>query len=255
MAVYLINAISAIPASPAAGDIIRFSAAITTGIPTTLKKVDGTTQETAIGVGSEYRYYGPNWLKIGSDVSATPLKDAPVLAATEFSNAILAAVHNETDSGRIRKFGFAVAHKALQAANPLGVSFEDVTLYERTASADIPVSSVTVPVQLDIKEGVIRHSFNDGYFAFTFFRGRSSYSLRNPSGFVHTDSRFILKNRWFATQNAGGEVIPFSPSNETSLPRFWKASDTSFYAFTDTSKKINIYKIVGHKLLFTLQTP
>ena len=255
MAVHLISSIAQIPASPAAGDIIRFSAAITTGIPSTLKKIDGTTQETAIGVGSEYRYFSPNWLKIGSDVSATPLKDAPVLAATEFSNAILAAVHNETASGRIRKFGIAILHKALQAVNPLQLEFEDVVLYERTADADIPESSATLPIDLDIKTGVTRHNFNDGYYAFTFFRGRNSYATRNPDGFNHSDDRFVSKARWFATQKAGGEVVRFSDAGVTRLPSVWKASDTSFFAYVDVGFKNTIFKVVGHKLTLGLQTP
>ena len=255
MAVHLISAISAIPASPAAGDIIRFSAAITTGIPSTLKKVDGTTTETAIAVGSEYRYYGTNWLKIGSDVSATPLKDVSVLASTEFSNAIMAAVHNETASGRIRKFGMSILHKALQAVNPLQLTFEHVTLYERTAQADLPDGSTVNPVSLDIRTGVTRHNFNDGYFAFSFFSHRLNYTSRNPDGFYFAASRFVFKDRWDATQQSAGEVIQFYDIGGQRLPGLWKASNTSFYVWTDSGYNINIYKIVGHKLKIGLKTP
>ena len=255
MAVHLINSIASIPASPAAGDIIRFSAAITTGIPSTLKKIDGTTTETAIAVGSEYRYYGTNWLKIGSDVSATPLKDVSVLASTEFSSAILAAVHNETASGRIRKFGMSILHKALQAVNPLGLVFEHVPLYNKTAEADLPRASKTTPVDLDIKTGVTRHSFADGYFAFTFFTNRGTYTDRDPDGFRFRYQRFIFKDQWDATQQSGGEAIVFIDSGANRLPGIWKASDTTFYVWTDTGFKINVYKIVGHKLTLGLKTP
>ena len=257
MAVHLINSIASIPASPAAGDIIRFSAAITTGIPSTLKKVDGTTTETAIAVGSEYRYYGgPQlWLKIGSDVSATPLKDVSVLASTEFSSAILAAVHNETASGRIRKFGMSILHKALQAVNPLQLTFEHVTLYNKTAHADLPTASKTVPVQLDIRTGVTRHSFEDGYFAFTFFMTRAAYSDRTPVGFRFNREKFVFKARWDATQQSGGETIKITDQGATRLPGFYKASDTSFYAWTDLNFKTDIYKVVGHKLSLGLKTP
>ena len=254
MAVHLINAISAIPASPAAGDIIRFSAAITTGIPSTLKKVDGTTTETAIAVGSEYRYYGTNWLKIGSDVSATPLKDVSVLASTEFSTAILAAVHNETASGRIRKFGMSILHKALQAVNPLQFSIEDVTLYNRTAITDLPQSSNTVPISLDIRTGVTRHNFDDGYFAFTFLGRRTTYTTKSANAYRYQVERFILKHRWFATQD-GNEVINLNDSGVTDTPRIWKASNTTFFAHAGVNKVTGLYSIIGHKLKLGLQTP
>ncbi len=253
MAVHLISAISAIPASPAAGDIIRFSAAITTGIPSTLKKVDGTTTETAIAVGSEYRYYGTNWLKIGSDVSATPLKDVSVLASTEFSNAILAAVHNETASGRIRKFGMSILHKALQAVNPLQLQLETVTLYEVTSNDDIPISSITNPIQLDIKQGITRHNFNDGYFAFEIYKGRDPYSPRNPDGYAHDESIIVFKDRWFATQQSGGEVIKFAGTSK--VPTVWKASNTSFFGWAESGFKTDIFKIEGHRLTLNLKTP
>ena len=67
MAVDLINAVSNIPASPTAGDVIRFGTAITSGIPSNVKKANGTTTETAISVGDEYRYISTNWMKIGGD--------------------------------------------------------------------------------------------------------------------------------------------------------------------------------------------
>lgn len=180
-----------------------------------------------------------------------PLKDEPILSASEFENAILGAISDGTARGRVRQLGIALLHQALQATNPLELSVETTTLYERTDNASLPISSITVPVNLDIKQGATRHNFTDGYFAFTFFEGRIDYTNRNPDGYYH-ESNFVFKDRWFATQQPGGEVIRFEG---TRPPSVWKASDTSFFAFAHASQRNNISKVVGHKFLLNLQTP
>ena len=181
-----------------------------------------------------------------------PLKDEPILSASEFADAILGAISDGTTGGRARQLGIALLHKALQAVNPLQFIFEDVTLYERTASSGVPLSSNTVPIQLDIKEGATRHNFNDGYFAFTFFRGRHAYTSRSREAFYHASDRFVTKDRWFATQD-GNEAIRFDGT--TRVPAVWKASDTSFFGFSATSYRNDIYKVIGHRIKLNLQTP
>ena len=181
-----------------------------------------------------------------------PLKDEPILSASEFEEAILGAISDGTAQGRARQLGIAILHQALQAVNPLELIIENVTLYERTSNADIPLSSRSAPIQLDIKQGVTRHNFNDGYFAFTFFRGHHAYSTRSPEAYYHSNFKFVFKDRWFATQ-AGNEIIRFTGTQR--VPAIWKASDTSFFGFTANSFKTDIYKVVGHKLLLNLRTP
>lgn len=181
-----------------------------------------------------------------------PLKDEPILSASEFEDAILGAISDGTAQGRARQLGIAILHKALQAVNPLQLAVETTTLYERTTLNDLPVSSVTVPVQLDIKQGTTRHNFNDGYHAFTFYRGRRNFGDSNPDRFYH-ESNFVFKDRWFATQQAGGEAIRFS--GQIRVPTIWKASNTSFFAWAFQAFKTDIFKIEGHKLTLNLQTP
>ena len=48
--------------------------------------------------------------------NTNPLKDQPILDPSEFTTAILGAVHDDTGQGRLRQLGFAIAHQALQAA-------------------------------------------------------------------------------------------------------------------------------------------
>ena len=63
--------------------------------------------------------------------NTTPLKDQSTLdVASEAATAILGAVHNDTERGRLRKLGMAILHQALQAANPLQIKIEDTTLFE-----------------------------------------------------------------------------------------------------------------------------
>ncbi|MDE0398880.1 MAG: hypothetical protein OXL96_13880 [Candidatus Poribacteria bacterium] len=60
-----INAVSDIPSSRMKGDVIRISTAIASNIPAILRGRDGTTTETALQVGNEYRWDGTNYVKIG----------------------------------------------------------------------------------------------------------------------------------------------------------------------------------------------
>ena len=137
MAATLINAVADIPASPTAGDIIRFGTQITSGIPSSVKKANGTTTETLITVGSEYRYISTNWMRIGGDVIiTTPLKDADLLDSGEFADAILGAVHNDLSSGELRQFGLSLFHQALQSVNPLEVSLETTAIFERVYGSE-----------------------------------------------------------------------------------------------------------------------
>ena len=63
--------------------------------------------------------------------NTNPLKDQPILdVASEAGTAILGAVHNDTETGRLRKLGMAILHQALQAANPLELNLVKDTLVE-----------------------------------------------------------------------------------------------------------------------------
>ena len=183
-----------------------------------------------------------------------PLKDEPILSPSEFADAILGAISDGTTTGRARQLGIALLHQALQAVNPLQLLIEDVTLYDRKTSADLAVSSKTVPVQLDIRTGATRHNFNDGYFAFTFLRGRVAYSFKDANAYIFSDQRFVTKDRWFATQG-GNEVIRIVDRGITRAPGVWKASNTSFFAFLDNGHRNDIYRIVGHRLAINLKNP
>ena len=187
MAVSLINSIANIPMSPDDGDIIRFSVAITSGIPNTVKKANGTTTETAIVVGAEYRYIGANWLKIGGDeIETTPLRNATTLdVSSEAADAILGAVHNAQASGRLRQFGFAVAHQALQAANPLSIG--RVTLYDGNPSSGTN--------NLDIRTGSTRHNFTDDYFLIELL---AEYSNQRNN---HNAQKLIGAETWNASSS------------------------------------------------------
>ena len=192
MATYLINAIASIPSNPQDDDVIRFGTPITTGIPSTIKKADGTTTEDAIVVGYEYRYFSSQsaWLKIGGDpIITTPLRDAPVLATSEFLSAILGAVHTNNPDGRLRKLGFALAHQALQEVNPLEISSEEVVLYAKQST------SITANTSLDIKTGITRHLFDDGYTFIAAFLGSSAtknFTMVPIDEFRDTNNTFRL---------------------------------------------------------------
>ena len=183
-----------------------------------------------------------------------PLKDEPILSASEFADAILGAISDGTTTGRARQLGIALLHQALQAVNPLQLQLEDVTLYDRASSSGLPQSSKTVPVQLDIRTGSTRHNFNDGYFAFTFLRSRTNYTFKDTNAYHFGGERFVFKDRWFATQD-GNEVIRIVDRGVTRTPGVWKASNTSFFAFLDNNHRTDIYRIVGHRLAINLQNP
>lgn len=180
-----------------------------------------------------------------------PLKDEPILSDSEFEDAILGAISDGTAQGRARQLGIALLHQALQEVNPLQLVTESTTLYKRTTQTDLPNSSLTTAINLDIKQGTTRHNFNDGYFAFTFFRGRHNFANTNPDRYSH-ETILVFKDRWFATQQAGGEIIQYGGIRP---PRVWKASNTSFFSFSAAGFKTDIYRIDGHKLSLNLQTP
>ena len=238
MAVTLINSISSIPGSPTAGDIIRFSVVITSGIPSTVKKANGTTRETTIAVGSEYRYIGTNWLKIGGDeIVTTPLKDATVLASSEFGNMIMAAVHNSQNAGRLRQFGASLLHQALQEANPLEGSTERIILFNESTNAGNN--------NLGIRTGVIRHSFNDDYFAIAFIGTQSNFP--NDS----FPLLYIPIEIWDDT-NSGQRLQYFTRGTSVGTAYIYKVSNTSFNINAPVPADLKIY---GYKLSFALETP
>ena len=258
MAVTLINSISSIPGSPTAGDIVRFSAAITAGIPSTVKKANGTTRETAIVVGSEYRYIGTNWLKIGGDeIVTTPLKDATVLASSEFEDMIMGAVHNSQNSGRLRQFGASLLHQALQVANPLGLTIEDIDIFSRDYGSELWIPNAPVlgtAIDLDIKEGTTRHSFADDYFAYSivFTNQQTNDSSKRIANAFMTQAQLDLElpTDYQATV---GSFISLGISSGGAID-FRKLSDTSI-AFRSISTSDYLHKIIGHKFTVELETP
>lgn len=183
-----------------------------------------------------------------------PLKDEPILSAAEFEDAILGAISDGTTAGRARQLGLTLLQQALQAVNPLQLQLTDVILYNRVTANDLPFSSTSVPVNLDIKEGTTRHNFDDGYFGFTFLRNRVAYTNKDSDAYHFSDERFISRDRWFATQD-GDEVIRIVDRGVTRTPGLWKASNTSFFANLDTNHKTDLFRIIGHRLSISLQTP
>ena len=252
MAVTLINAVADIPASPTAGDIIRFGTAITSGIPSSVKKANGTTTETAILVGSEYRYIGTNWLRIGGDpIQSSPLKDASTLADGEFETAILGAVSNGLNSGRIRKFGFEKAQQALQAENPIQIDIEGTEILQRAYGSEIEGSSLSPgsTVNLDIREGTTRHSFADGYFGylFIFVNHRTNNASKSIYRVFMMQEEIDISYPPNYSENSG-LIGPITSTNNFAIR---KINNTSFKFFGGDT----LQKIIGYKLELSLQTP
>ena len=233
MATTLINAISDIPASPTAGDIIRFGTAITSGIPNKVKKANGTTRETIIIVGSEYRYIGTNWMKIGGDeIETTPLKDITTLAESEFETMIMGAVHNAQNSGRLRKFGLSLLHQALLEVNPLSFELERETLYDNTITVDGTY--------------IFDNSRNINDYLFLEFE-----TLNGVVGGASTVYYIITtKNKWKRTSSTSFLRIHENTGATTS--ELYYVSDTSFYIDKSTSGNPDL-KIYGYKPSISLE--
>ena len=241
MAIDLINAISAIPSSPDEGDIIRFSTSITSGIPNIVKKANGTTRETSIIVGGEYRYIGTNWLKIGGDeIQTTPLKDATVLVESEFENMIMGAVHNSQNSGRLRQLGASILHQALQAANPLSLQFENDIIFEN----DINSSGT---YNLDIRTGSTPYTFTD-YQSLVFESGTS------PIDTAH--ATYLIPRSVFETEYDSSRPLRVAAQagGNSSSPEIYRVSNTSFYCMLGNNA-YSIQKIIGIKVNLNLETP
>ena len=252
MAATLVNAVADIPASPTAGDIVRFGTAISTGIPSNVKKANGTTTEILITVGSEYRYIGTNWMRIGGDVIETiPLKDASVLASAEFASAIMGAVHNDLDSGKLRQFGMSLLHQALQSVNPITVGLETTAIFERDYGSETEIASPTT-INLDIESGITRHSFADGYFGYLFIVVNQTADNINkriyPFIMFQEEIDIIYPSNY--TANYGTEYN--IGSNRVSIR---KINNTSFYARRTGASSPYLQKIIGYKLETSLETP
>ena len=238
MATYLINAIASIPSNPQDDDVIRFGTPITTGIPTTIKKANGTTTEDAIGVGYEYRYFASQsaWLKIGGDaIVTTPLRDTPVLATGEFAGALLGAVHNDKASGRLRKLGLGILQQALQAVNPIKVSIQKDTVWTGN-----PPGNIWVNKDLNIKSGTTRYNFDDYIFMQVIYN--FNYSELIPiSDFKMTNQTNYLVVSPSKTDTAGAHVA--------------YNNNTSFYTRRRGNYAAHINRIDAYKLVVSLETP
>ena len=258
MAATLINAVADIPASPTAGDIIRFGTEITSGIPSSVKKANGTTTETLITVGSEYRYISTNWMRIGGDVIiTTPLKDADVLASGEFADAILGAVHNDLVSGELRQFGFSLLHQALQSVNPLEVGLETTTIFERDYGSEASIARTSfTTINLDIESGVIRHSFADGYFGYLFiFTDQTTDNVSKSLGSIFLLQEVIdasYPTNYHADYGFNYDVRFDTLATRVSIR---KINNTSFKARAPDITGFYLQKIIGYKLEAGLQTP
>lgn len=180
-----------------------------------------------------------------------PLKDEPVLSKEEFENAILGAISDGTAQGRARQLGGAILAQLLQATNPLQLAIEDVVLFENPITT-IP-SSLTVAHSLDIKEGLTRHNFRDGYYGFTFIIEQGGTSTI----FGDELDRFISLPRWLLTENDKRNTIAIDSQSFPQRIYIWKASDTSFLAYTTKrgSTTVQLKRIIGHRINLTLQTP
>ena len=264
MAATLVNAVADIPASPTAGDIVRFGTAITTGIPSNVKKANGTTTETLITVGSEYRYIGTNWMRIGGDViETTPLKDATVLGSSEFADAILGAVHNDLVSGKLRQFGVSILHQALQDVNPIEVGLETTAIFERTYGSElyIPHSNENVlTINLDIETGTTRHSFADGYFGYLFILVNSQTNNTNKELvplFIWQESIDISYPPNFDADKGTVHILGIESGSSTHTRiLIRKVNNTSFKStHLNLNDDLYLQKIIGYKLETSLETP
>ena len=261
MAATLVNAVADIPASPTAGDIVRFGTAISTGIPSNVKKANGTTTETLITVGSEYRYIGTNWMRIGGDViDTTPLKDASVLDSGEFADMVMGAIHNDLASGELRQFGASLLHQALQDVNPIEVSLETTAIFERDYGSEINIPNVSgnpVIINLDIDSGSIRHSFADGYFGYRFIFTNSQTNNASKSimpMFLWQEDIDISYPSGYDTDR--GTFHPLANLVNTDFDiSIRKINDTSFRAAKTGAFGLYIQKIIGYKLEASLETP
>ena len=72
---------------------------------------------------------------------------------------IMGAVHNELNSGRLRKFGSSILHQALQEANPLKITYEETDIFSRDFGSQLSIARSDITIDLDIKTGQTRHSF------------------------------------------------------------------------------------------------
>ena len=176
--------------------------------------------------------------------NTTPLKDQPILdVASEATTAILGAVHDNTSQGRLRKLGIAILHQALQVANPFNLELESVEILARTSANAIVSSNVFSEYDLDIKEGITRHSFEDNYYSFTFI-------LSNPSG-TSLESFYFSKNEIDLTSN----TVSVSKPRPNSTFRFRKLSNTSFELMRTANYSMpGLIKIIGHKINLELET-
>ena len=264
MAATLVNAVADIPASPTAGDIVRFGTAITSGIPSNVKKANGTTTETLITVGSEYRYIGTNWMRIGGDViETTPLKDATVLASSEFADAILGAVHNDLVSGKLRQFGMSLLHQALQDVNPIQVSLETTAIFERDYGSEVDIPNRTESygtINLDIESGNTRHSFADGYFGYLFIFVNSqtdNTSKEIMPLFVWQEDIDISYPSNYHADRGTGNILGKRGTTNPYIIHIRKVNDTSFKTqfYTVQTEELYLQKIIGYKLETSLETP
>lgn len=242
MAVSLINAVANIPedANSSDGDIIRFSTTITSNIPSKVKKADGTTTEDDIKAGYEYRRITSGssvlWMKIGGDpLQITPLKDVLTLASGDFENAIIGAVHNSANSGRIRKLGLSLLHRALQSVNPLELSITTEIIFAQ----DIASAGT---YNLSIKTGSERYKFSDYQFLI-FECGWDQTEPLFPSA-IPTEA---FENRYTSTKSARIRA------EGSGTVEFYRVSDTSFYS--TITGDFSIQRILGVKVGVALETP
>ena len=249
MATYLINAIASIPSNPQDDDVIRFETPITTGIPSTIKKADGTTTEAAIGVGYEYRYFASQsaWLKIGGDpIITTPLRSATLADMSEASTMILGGVHTDTPAGRIRKFGLKVLHQLLQSVAPTQLNITYDVIYKNDSG--VPAGNGAGGTQnLDIKSGTTRYDFSDYTFFIAFFLRGTVPSIK-PSRVYYGSTLFLGpdfldKNRSYGYHNGNRSTW------------IWKTSNTSFRIHRTHTSGSKLFAMHGYKTPVSIGTP
>ena len=155
--------------------------------------------------------------------NTTPLKDQPTLAASEFTTAILGAVHDDTGQGRLRQLGFAIVHQALQAANPL--KFTRDLIFHRTPDIAIgterPTRTLIYPslldnrtYTLDNKPGTSTPYNFDDYVLLIF-----TYIFETNRRILGGNTRYTQKYDYFQYKiNSPQTEVIYSSESATSQP-------------------------------------
>ena len=183
----------------------------------------------------------------------------PELTEAEEDEALMAFNSANDVSGRWRKKKIGAFAESLHRENALAVVWDDTTLFEDYSSPSTQFERASTTTifhasethNLDIKSGVNRHSFADGYTHFVFYvNGDSTPDARRDAKFIViapevVDSSEASPARLGVIDFSGNKMLAITKSSNTSFK-------TGFAVFgnndgTDTTIGIYLTKIVGYK--------